>query len=153
MRDFRGRPVGDLMLRGRTEPLRAFKPLRIEQFGNPATQSYLEMFAKLEAGNPGAMAALAAHVGIRSLQARSLPLLPKHACPCYPHADAGPLDRNVQSSKMLYAALLLLMLEAVTTDLVSPLARSAAPKIFSYPQGGRPITAFIGGKPGNICSQ
>jgi hypothetical protein len=29
---------------------------------------------------------------------------------------------------MLHAALLLLMLEAVTTDLVSPPARSAAPK-------------------------
>ena len=38
------------------------------------------------------------------------------------NADAGLLDRNVQSSKMLHAALLLLMLEAVTTDLVSPSA-------------------------------
>src|SRR6266403_1592866 len=35
------------------------------------------------------------------------------------NADAGLLDRNVQSSKMVHAALLLLMLEAVTTDLVS----------------------------------
>ena len=25
--DFHGRPVGDLMLRGKTEPLRAFEPL------------------------------------------------------------------------------------------------------------------------------
>jgi hypothetical protein len=32
------------------------------------------------------------------------------------------LDRNVQSSKMVHAALLLLMLEAVFTDLVSPSA-------------------------------
>ena len=47
------------------------------------------------------------------------------------NADAGLLDRYVQSSKMVHAALLLLMLEAVTTDLVSPSARSAAPKIFS----------------------
>ena len=38
------------------------------------------------------------------------------------NADAGLLDRNVQSSKMVHAALLLLMLEAVTTDLVSPSA-------------------------------
>ena len=30
---------------------------------NPATKSYLEAFAKLEAGDPGAMAAFAAHVG------------------------------------------------------------------------------------------
>src|SRR5271154_3134001 len=35
---------------------------------------------------------------------------------------------------MIHDALLLLMLEAVTTDLVSPSASSAAPKIFSYPQ-------------------
>src|SRR5713101_1606382 len=35
------------------------------------------------------------------------------------NADAGLLDRYVQSSKMVHAALLLLMLEAVTTDLVS----------------------------------
>jgi hypothetical protein len=34
------------------------------------------------------------------------------------HADAGLHDRNVQSSKMVHAALLLLMLEAVHTDLV-----------------------------------
>jgi adenylate cyclase len=62
-KEFRGRPVGDLMLRGRTEALRAFEPLRAEQFGDPATQGYLEAFAKLEAGDPGAMAAFAAHVG------------------------------------------------------------------------------------------
>lgn len=63
VKEFRGRPVGDLMLRGRTEALRAFEPLRIEAFGDPATTSYLEAFAKLEAGDPGAMAAFAAHVG------------------------------------------------------------------------------------------
>src|SRR5260370_41867784 len=34
------------------------------------------------------------------------------------NADARFLDRYVQSSKMVHAALLLLMLEAVTTDLV-----------------------------------
>ena len=39
------------------------------------------------------------------------------------NADAGVLDRNVQSSKMLHAALLLLMLEARSHgDLVSPSA-------------------------------
>jgi hypothetical protein len=37
-------------------------------------------------------------------------------------ADARVLDRYVQPSKMVHAALLLLMLEAVTTDLVSPSA-------------------------------
>ncbi len=61
--NFRGRPVGDLMLRGRTEAMRAFVPLRGEQYENPATKSYLKAFAKLEAGDPGAIAAFAAHVG------------------------------------------------------------------------------------------
>ena len=60
---FEGRPVGDLVLRGRTEALRAFEPLRREQYRGPATNSYLAAYAKLEAGDPGAMAAFAAHVG------------------------------------------------------------------------------------------
>jgi hypothetical protein len=38
------------------------------------------------------------------------------------NADARLLDRNVQSSKMVHAALLLLMLEAAYADLVSPSA-------------------------------
>src|SRR5476649_1647910 len=38
------------------------------------------------------------------------------------NADTCLLDRYVQSSKMVHAALLLLMLEAVTTDLVSPIS-------------------------------
>ncbi len=51
------------MLRGRTEALRAFEPLSAGQYRDPATNSYLEAFAKLEAGDPGAMAIFAAHVG------------------------------------------------------------------------------------------
>jgi adenylate cyclase len=66
VKDFRGRPVGDLMLRGRTEALRAFEPLSVEQYQDHATKSYLEAFAKLEGGDPGAMAAFAAHVGKRA---------------------------------------------------------------------------------------
>ena len=61
--DFRGRPVGDLLLRGRSEALRAFEPLSAEQYADPSTTNYLEAFAKLEAGDPSAMAAFAAHVG------------------------------------------------------------------------------------------
>jgi adenylate cyclase len=38
-------------------------PFRDAQCEDPATQSYLEAFAKLEASDPGAMAASAAHVG------------------------------------------------------------------------------------------
>jgi adenylate cyclase len=60
---FQGRPVGDLVLRGKTEALRAFEPLTNEQYESPATKSYLDAFAKLEAGDAGAMAAFATHVG------------------------------------------------------------------------------------------
>jgi adenylate cyclase len=63
VQEFRGRPVGDLLLRGRTESMRAFEPLRAEQYDDPATKSYLEAFAKLEASDAGAIAAFAAHLG------------------------------------------------------------------------------------------
>ena len=36
--EFRGRPVGDLILRGKTEALRAFEPLSVEQYEDPATK-------------------------------------------------------------------------------------------------------------------
>jgi adenylate cyclase len=61
--DFKGRPVGDLVLRGKTEALRAFEPMRAELFASSATSSYLDAFNKLEHGEPGALAAFAAHVG------------------------------------------------------------------------------------------
>ena len=63
---FRGRPVGDLMLRGRSEPLRAFEPLASERFEAPETAQYSEAFAKLEAGDPAAMPAFAALVGLHA---------------------------------------------------------------------------------------
>ena len=58
---FHGRPVGDLVLRGRSEPLRAFEPLPPD--GEPSAEGYLEAFARLEGGDPGALAAFAAEVG------------------------------------------------------------------------------------------
>jgi len=61
--DFTGRPVGDLLLRGRSEPLRAFEPLSREAFEAPHTQAYLDAFAKLEAVDPAAMSAFAALLG------------------------------------------------------------------------------------------
>jgi adenylate cyclase len=60
---FRGRPVGDLVLRGKTEALRAFEPLRDEQYDSPATKAYIDAFAKLEASDPSAIAAFASHIG------------------------------------------------------------------------------------------
>jgi adenylate cyclase len=61
--NFRGRPIGDLVLRGRSEPLRAYEPLSAASFGTPATSQYGEAFAKLEAGDSNAMPAFAALVG------------------------------------------------------------------------------------------
>ncbi len=61
--DFTGRPVGDLVLRGKTEALRAFEPLPPAQYDSAATKSYLGAFTKLEANDPGAVAAFAAHLG------------------------------------------------------------------------------------------
>ena len=63
VKDFRGRPIGDLMLRGRIEAMRAFEPLRVEQYEEPTTKGYIAAFAKLEANDPGAIAAFASHVG------------------------------------------------------------------------------------------
>jgi class 3 adenylate cyclase len=63
---FRGRPVGDLVLRGRSEPLRAFEPLPPERFEGEATTQYSEAFAKLEAGDTAAMPAFAALVGLHA---------------------------------------------------------------------------------------
>jgi adenylate cyclase len=63
VKDFRGRPIGDLVLRGKGEAMRAFEPLREEQYKNAATKSYLSAFSKLENDDPGAIAAFAAHVG------------------------------------------------------------------------------------------
>ena len=60
---FQGRPVGDLVLRGKSEALRAFEPLRTERYKEAATQIYLDAFAKLEGGDTDAMAAFASYVG------------------------------------------------------------------------------------------
>jgi adenylate cyclase len=60
---FHGRPVGDLVLRGKTGAMRAFEPLTREAYEDAATIRYAEAFAKLEAGDAGAMPAFAAVVG------------------------------------------------------------------------------------------
>jgi adenylate cyclase len=63
---FQGRPVGDLVLRGRSEPLRAFEPLPAAKFEAPLVAQYSEAFAKLEAGDVAAMPAFAALVGMHA---------------------------------------------------------------------------------------
>jgi class 3 adenylate cyclase len=61
--NFRGRPIGDLMLRGRSEPLRSYEPLSEGSPDPGAVAQYADAFAKLEAGDPAAMPAFAALVG------------------------------------------------------------------------------------------
>jgi adenylate cyclase len=63
VRDFHGRPIGDLVLRGKSEALPAFDPLHAEEHEAPATRSYLEAFAKLKSDDRGATAAFATHFG------------------------------------------------------------------------------------------
>jgi len=60
---FQGRTVGDLVLRGRTEAIRAFEPLKIKPSDDPASESYQKAFALLEGGDLAALAAFATHVG------------------------------------------------------------------------------------------
>jgi adenylate cyclase len=66
---FNGRPVGDLLLSGRSEPMRAYEPLDAGEAGSPATKAYAEAFAKLETHDPAAIAAFAALVGERPADA------------------------------------------------------------------------------------
>jgi adenylate cyclase len=61
--NFHGRPIGDLILRGRAEPMRAVEPLSPDVWTSDATRTYLAAFAKLEANDPGAIPAFASHVG------------------------------------------------------------------------------------------
>jgi adenylate cyclase len=63
---FKGRPVGDLVLRGRSEPLRAYEPLPAAAFESPVNTQYSEAFARLESGDAAAMPAFAALVGLHA---------------------------------------------------------------------------------------
>jgi adenylate cyclase len=64
--NFRGRPVGDLILRGRSEPLRAYEPLSPTSVEETAFAQYAAAFAQLEAGDTSAMPAFAALVGMHA---------------------------------------------------------------------------------------
>ena len=58
--DFRGRPVGQLVLKGRRQPIEAFEPLDSAASDTPAAQAYLAAYRLLEAGDPAALDAFAA---------------------------------------------------------------------------------------------
>src|SRR6201988_1662350 len=62
------------------------------------------------------------------------------------NTDAGLLDRYVQSSKMVHAALLLLMLEAVDTDLVFTISLKRSTQNLQLSTSRRPITPSFGGR-------
>jgi len=63
MTKFEGRPTGTLLLKGKTQSLKAYEPLTSEAYSLPATVSYVEAFAKLEDGDQHARQAFAALVG------------------------------------------------------------------------------------------
>ncbi len=64
--NFRGRPIGDLVLRGRSEPLRTFEALSTDDYDEAAINSYLRAFSMLERNDPGAMGAFAAQLSTRA---------------------------------------------------------------------------------------
>lgn len=66
---FVGRPVGRLVLKGKSEPIAAFEPLDAVRANSPETAAYLAAYALLEADDPGARDALAAIAGEDELAA------------------------------------------------------------------------------------
>ncbi|MHC6155856.1 adenylate/guanylate cyclase domain-containing protein [Bradyrhizobium elkanii] len=65
-REFRGRPIGDLVLRGRSEALRAHEPLSAAESYGPAATQYATAFNKLEANDTDVVPAFAALVGLNA---------------------------------------------------------------------------------------
>ncbi len=60
---FTGRPVGTLLLKGKTRAIRCFEPLTLEESAAPAVAAYRQAFTLLEAVDPKARQAFAALVG------------------------------------------------------------------------------------------
>jgi adenylate cyclase len=60
---FTGRPVGTVLLPGKTTPLELFEPLSAERMESSAIEAYQAAFAKLEARDASASQAFAAVVG------------------------------------------------------------------------------------------
>jgi adenylate cyclase len=60
---FRGRPVGSMVLRGRSEAVPVHEPLTAERHLDALTEKYLVAYAKAEARDPAALPAFAALLG------------------------------------------------------------------------------------------
>jgi adenylate cyclase len=61
--EFRGRPVGSVILRGRHEALPAHEPLTPERHADAHTAVYLDAYARAEACDPTALSSFAALLG------------------------------------------------------------------------------------------
>jgi len=60
---FKGRPVGELILKGKTESLNAYEPLTEAKFDHPSTAAYLKAYDQLKSNDQAAYQAFAALVG------------------------------------------------------------------------------------------
>ena len=61
--NFQGRPIGALMLKGKSQTVRCFEPLDVEQANGAAVGPYRDAFALLEKGAAKARQAFAALMG------------------------------------------------------------------------------------------
>ncbi len=61
--DFRGRPIGTLLLKGKSQAIPCFEPLPAERAESEAVAGYRDAFGKLEANDPMARQSFAALVG------------------------------------------------------------------------------------------
>lgn len=50
--EFKARPIGDLVLKGKSETIKAFELLSTEQFASPMIQDYLKAYQQLESQTP-----------------------------------------------------------------------------------------------------
>jgi len=64
--DFRGRPVGNVILRGRHEALPAHEPLTMERHADARNDAYMSAYARAEACDPAALSSFAALLGQES---------------------------------------------------------------------------------------
>ena len=92
-RIFKGRPVGDLVLRGRSEPLRAYEPLPAAAFEGPATNAIFRGLRQAGSRRRRGDAGLrrAGRAACRRCAGR---LSPQTACSTAPRASACSWNRN-----------------------------------------------------------
>ena len=60
---FVGRPIGELILKGKANPIGAFEPVAENEAESEQLAAYLSAFDKLKTGDPGCLRAFAAYIG------------------------------------------------------------------------------------------